>query len=48
MIGEVTKATDLVFLHGTTHVAKVPLATAEHAWKRPLDLDAVMTKEVTK
>jgi phosphoribosylformylglycinamidine synthase subunit PurSL len=48
VIGEVTKNTDLVFTHGTIPVAKVTLAAAELAWKRPLDLDSVMTKEVTK
>jgi hypothetical protein len=37
-----------VFTHDTIPVAKVTLAAAELAWKRPLDLDSVMTKEVTK
>ncbi len=45
VIGDVTKAPDIVFhRHGET-IATVPVAAAERAWKRPLDLDGTLLPE---
>ncbi|MEO6596130.1 MAG: phosphoribosylformylglycinamidine synthase subunit PurL, partial [Planctomycetota bacterium] len=48
VIGEVTKATDIVFHQRGTPIAKLALASAEHAWKSPLDLDGTLAKEISR
>ena len=48
VIGEVTKAADLVFHRGNDPIAKVTLEAAERAWKRPLDLDGTLMQEIAR
>ena len=48
VVGEVTQAPDLVFHDDGKEIARVPLASAERAWKRPLDLDGTLTQEASR
>ena len=42
VIGEVTKAPDLVFTQGNQELCQLTVAALETAWKRPLDLDGTL------
>ncbi|MBL8728798.1 MAG: phosphoribosylformylglycinamidine synthase subunit PurL [Planctomycetes bacterium] len=44
VIGELTRAPELVFHHDGKGLAKVPLDAVERAWKRPLDLDGTLVE----
>jgi phosphoribosylformylglycinamidine synthase len=46
VVGEVTAARDVVFTQDRRDLLAVPLARAERAWLRPLDLDGTLTAEV--
>ncbi|MCA8948725.1 MAG: hypothetical protein KDE27_04440, partial [Planctomycetes bacterium] len=43
VIGEVTAAPTLEFVHGDRAVAKLSLAEMQRAWQAPLDFDGTLT-----
>jgi len=48
VVGDVTADATLRYRDGGTELANLTVADAEHAWKRPLDLDGTLTEEATR
>ena len=48
VVGEVTTEATLRYTAGDDELANLPVADAEAAWKRPLDLDGTLTAEATR